>query len=306
MKILIVANINKGFFAPFVKEQGDALVVAGCEISYFGLSGHGLFGYLKNYSALKSAIKKSQPDIIHAHYGLSGLLANLQRRVPVVTTFHGSDINLVSVRILSILTILLSKANLFVSTSLLNKVPKLFRKSCLVLPCGVNLDDFPLIAKQEARRELGLDINKKYVLFAGGFDNAVKNPQLAQTAVASIENAELLEFKGYSRQQVPTLFSAVDVLLMTSHSEGSPQVIKEAMAAGCPIVSVNVGDVAYLIDGIEGCFLAEKNTSNVSSKLLSAIKFNHKTTGSLRLRTLHLDNASVSDRLIKEYQRILS
>ena len=35
-----------------------------------------------------------KPDIIHAHYGLSGLLANLQRSIPVVTTYHGSDINL--------------------------------------------------------------------------------------------------------------------------------------------------------------------------------------------------------------------
>lgn len=37
--------------------------------------------------------KQNNPDLIHAHYGLSGLLANLQRKVPVVTTFHGSDIH---------------------------------------------------------------------------------------------------------------------------------------------------------------------------------------------------------------------
>jgi hypothetical protein len=33
-----------------------------------------------------------QPDLIHAHFGLSGLFANLQFLKPVVTTFHGSDV----------------------------------------------------------------------------------------------------------------------------------------------------------------------------------------------------------------------
>ena len=94
MKILIVAsnNVHKSF-APFVVEQANALCTEGCTIEYFGVVGRGLLGYLNAFKDLKRKIRAYQPDVIHAHYGLCGLLANLQRRVPVVTTYHGSDIN---------------------------------------------------------------------------------------------------------------------------------------------------------------------------------------------------------------------
>ena len=87
---------------------------------------------------------------------------------------------------------------------------------------------------------MGLDNKKKYVLFAGAFDNTVKNAPLAQEVVSLLPGVELIELKGYSRHQVALLMQAVDCFLMTSHSEGSPQVIKEALACSCPIVSVDV------------------------------------------------------------------
>ena len=93
MKVLIVASYNKNRFAPFILEQAEALMKRQCEIEWFGLKGKGLKGYLKNLPALKKKIREIHPNVVHAHYGLSGLLANLQRRVPVVTTYHGSDIN---------------------------------------------------------------------------------------------------------------------------------------------------------------------------------------------------------------------
>ena len=93
MRILIVGSFNRNRFAPFIQEQAEALQAAGCEIAFYGLKGKGLQGSLKNMPALKRKVKAFQPDVVHAHYGLSGLLANLQRQVPVVTTYHGSDIN---------------------------------------------------------------------------------------------------------------------------------------------------------------------------------------------------------------------
>ena len=93
MRILVVASYNKGSFAPFIFEQAEALKQAGCEVDFFGLQGKGIKGYLGNRFALKRKIKEFHPDVVHAHYGLSGLLACLQRKVPVVVTYHGSDIN---------------------------------------------------------------------------------------------------------------------------------------------------------------------------------------------------------------------
>ena len=93
MRILVIASFNKRSFAPFVVEQAEALRALGAEVNFFGLQGKGIRGYLKNLPLLKKKIWEFRPNVVHAHYGLSGLLANLQRFVPVVTTYHGSDIN---------------------------------------------------------------------------------------------------------------------------------------------------------------------------------------------------------------------
>ena len=93
MKILVVESINNngGQLTPFITEQAEALVAAGCEVVYFGVKGKGVKGYLRCLRDLRFKIDKWKPDVVHAHFGLCGLLACLQRKVPVVTTFHGCN-----------------------------------------------------------------------------------------------------------------------------------------------------------------------------------------------------------------------
>ena len=301
MKVLIVASYNKNRFAPFIQEQADALAKVGCEIGYFGIRGKGVSGYLKQLPELKRKIKEFQPDIIHAHYGLSGLLANLQRRIPVVTTYHGSDINNTKARRFSKIAMKMSAYNVFVSQKTLDLAKP--KRNFVLLPCGINLEDYPVIDKLEARKQMGLDVQKKYVLFAGAFDNAVKNAPLAQQAVALLPDVELLELKGYLRQQVALLMQAVDCFLMTSFTEGSPQVIKEAMACGCPIVSVDVGDVKERIEGLVGCWIVpDYCEENVTDRLRKAMRFKGKSDGRNRIIYDNLTNESVASRLFQIYE----
>lgn len=231
----MASNNRHKAFAPFIVEQADSLVALGCEVEYFGICGKGIKGYYSNLKLLKAKIKEFKPDVIHAHYGLSGLLANMQRSVPVVTTYHGSDINVPWILRFSKMSMCLSAYNIFVSKKTLDiAAPK---KKFMLLPCGVNLDEFPVISRQDARKQLDIPLEHKFVLFAGAFDNQVKNAPLAKAAMALIPGEELKECKGYTRSQVALLMNAADAFLMTSFTEGSPQVIKEAMACGCPIVS---------------------------------------------------------------------
>lgn len=305
MKILVVASYNRNRFAPFIVEQANALNSLGCEISFFGLQGKGFRGYMRNLSALKSRIKKEKPDVVHAHYGLSGLLANLQRSVPVVTTYHGSDINDKKILPFSKLAMRLSAWNIFVSRRTM-EIAKPKRKNTL-LPCGVDLTDLQLTEKQVARRQMHLDADKKYILFAGAFDNAVKNAPLAKEAVAQLDdpNVELLELKGYSRDEVTLLMCAVDAFLMTSFTEGSPQVIKEAMACGCPIVSVDVGDVKERIGGVEACFVANSRDPQELSDLLTRnMSFHGKTNGRKKVIADSLENKLVATKLLEIYHAI--
>lgn len=307
MRVLIVASYNKNRFAPFVVEQAESLQQAGCEIEWFGVQGKGIIGYLNEIPQLRKAIQEYQPDIIHAHYGLSCLLANIAtRRVPVVSTYHGSDINLPKIRPLSKMAMRLSAWNIFVSKRNMELVGAIEGKKCSLNPCGVALSEGQLQTREEARKMLGWNTDAKKVLFAGAFDNTVKDPELAKRAVALLDETELIELKGYSRKEVNQLMCAANCLLMTSKTEGSPQVIKEAMACGCPIVSVDVGDVAERTTGIDGCYIvSSRESEELASALTKALVFKGKTHGRERIIELGLTNEQVACRIMKIYEDII-
>ena len=305
MRVLVVASYNKGCFAPFIIEQADALSALGCEVDCFGLRGKGVMGYLGNRSELKRKIRDFHPDVVHAHYGLSGLLANLQRKIPVVVTYHGSDINDTQVRRFSRKAMRLSAYDIFVSRKTLEIAhPK---KKFALLPCGIDLSDLQMTEKSTARQKMHLALDKRYILFSGAFDNEVKNAPLAHQSISMMrdESVELLELKGYSREEVILLMCAVDAFLMTSLTEGSPQVVKEALACGCPIVSVDVGDVKERVEGVEGCYVAEtREPGELSGLLKKAIAFEGKTLGRDKLLADGLDNRVVAERLMGIYSSV--
>ena len=304
MRVLIIARCKNGRYAPFITEQVDALRRQGVDCQFFPVTRKGLRGYLGHVSALRETIRNWRPDLIHAHYGMCGLLANLQRRVPVVTTYHGSDINLPNVRKLSRWAMRLSAFNIFVSQKNVNLARP--RKHSALVPCGVTLEDYPVLDKSEARRMMGLDAGQQYVLFSGAFDNAIKNAPLAQAAVDLLDGPELLELKGYTRAQVATLMQAVDALVMTSRSEGSPQVIKEALLCGCPIVSIDVGDVREITEGVEGCFISKANPDAIAEALRKAIHFQGRTAGREVILQRGLTNDTIAARIIDIYQQVIS
>ncbi len=302
MHVLVVARCKNGHYAPFITEQVDAIRKQGVSCEYFGITGRGIVGYLRQLPELMKSIRAFQPDLIHAHYGLCGLLANYQRRIPVVTTYHGSDINDPKVFRLSIKAIRRSRFNIFVSRKNVSIAKP--KRDYALIPCGINIEDYPLMEKTEARRIMGLEPSKKYVLFAGAFDNQVKNAPLAKAAMEFVPEANLLELKGYSRPQVAALMQAADVFLMTSFTEGSPQVIKEAMVCGCPIVSVDVGDVDEQISGLDGCYLAERQAELISEQLINALSFHGRTEGRRRVEENRLTNDWVAKRIIEVYKSV--
>ncbi len=302
MRILIVANHNKGYFVPFIVEQVNALRRLGLEIDYFGIHGKGISGYLSNKSALKARIREYHPNLIHAHYGLSGLLANLQRKVPVVTTFHGSDIHEGGRNLFfSRLAIRLSAYNIFVSNQLQIQANYHGDNQCTI-PCGIDTITIHPMDRFEARKKLGWDINDKYVLFAGAFDNQVKNSSLAKDAIALIPGVHLIEMRGYNRDQVNWAMNAANCLLMTSFREGSPQVIKEALTCGTPIVSVHVGDVPEITKGIEGCYISSYDAIDLANNIVKAITLKYKTNGPLRIKERGLSNEHIAKHILDIYK----
>jgi glycosyltransferase involved in cell wall biosynthesis len=304
MKILVISRYKKQYaphVLPFVAEQFASLKEAGCEAELFLLQGN----YFKQWKSLRRKIREFKPDVIHAHYGLSCLVANLAtRRVPVVSTYHGSDINVPSVRRFSKMAMRLSAWNIFVSKRNVDIAKP--KKHWSLIPCGVALSEEQLMTRAVARKALGWSATDKKVLFTSAFDNAVKDPELAKASVALLDGVELIELKGYNRQQVNTIMCACNCLLMTSRTEGSPQVIKEAMACGCPIVSVDVGDVAERTEGVEGCYVVpSREPKDIAAALEKAIAFNGKTNGREKILEYGLTNVQVAEKIISIYKQII-
>lgn len=309
MRVLFVGSLNNhnGHFAPFIVEQADALRSVGCDVEYFGVTGKGLLGYLKQIPYLRRKIYADKIDIIHAHYGLCCLLANMQRKVPVVSTYHGSDINVKSVLKLSKIAMALSAWNIFVSERThdiaLSSVKTAIKKKCSLIPCGINL---PKVSALCPDMSAVLEPNKKHVLFAGAFYNDVKDPELAKSIVGLLTNVQLIELKGYSRDEVNGLMYQCDALLMTSKTEGSPQVIKEAMACGLPIVSTDVGDVKERVAGLSGCYVAQnRNPKELVGLLSNALSLKGRTNGRDLIIKSELTNESVAKKIIKIYKSVL-
>ena len=311
MRILIVKKKDSCW--PFVEEQTSALAKKGVDSVYHTIKGKGIMSYVKDIVGLIQDIRLQKPDVIHAHYGMSGFytcmvvrLMGLAQKMPVVVTYHGSDINNPKVRKLSQRAVRMADYNIFVSPLMMEMVK--VGENAQVIPCGINWEDWPEMSKVEARKQIGLKSGKKYILFSSDFQTEVKNPELAKASVAMMNGVELLELKGYTRAEVNKLMHAADVCLMTSKTEGSPQFIKEAMACGCPIVTTDVGDARFVIGDTEGCYFTDNNAEDCAKKLMNALEFaaqHNRTTGRQRMAKLGYSNDIVAQKIKAIYTELI-
>jgi len=308
MKVLIVCSANASDFSlrlhqPYIVEQIETISrIYEIKYDYFLIKGRGIFGYISNLIPLYRSLRKGDFDLIHAHYGLSGFLSILQPFVPVVITFHGSDFNLKKNRMFSLVARRFADASIFVSKKMLCGLKNSGRDS--VIPCGVDFEMFTPLDKLECRAKLGLDPAKKFVLFPSSFSNGIKNYPFARAVVDSLDcEVELLELKSRTREEVNLFLNAVDLIILTSFSEGSPQVVKEAMVCNCPIVSFDVGDVKEIIDGIKGCAIASNDIIEFADAVKDVLMTGARTDS--RTKISNFDNKSIANRVFNIYKEVV-
>lgn len=310
MRALLVSRYKDNFqnhILPFVYEQGEALRRCGVDVDYFLVEGNGLLSYFKSVKPLKKKIKEFAPDIIHAHYGLSGITAVLQRDVPVVTTFHNGETLGFKQNILSSIASLFNKHTIYVAQHIYDKAYFKRKKDYTIMPCGVTLEDLPVLDYKSTREKLGLKYDTKYILFGGAFSNLRKNYPLLKSAIDLIKDIKIkvIEMKGLSRMQTTELMCACDVFALPSKSEGSPQALKEAMACNCPIVATDIADIKHLLGDLDGHYICSFEPKDVADKIKKALLVNGRTKGRQRINELGLTNEQVAQKLIVIYNNIL-
>lgn len=354
MRILIVSRYKDKYpsrQAPFVSEQGAAIAALSAdalesstldaahlekiEVEFYLLKGN----YVKQYFALRKKIKEWKPDIIHAHYGLTACVAELQRMVPVVTTFHNGETHTKHVNFVSSLCSKLAKHVIYVAPHIRQKL--YFKaKNYSIIPCGITLDDCFLMDKAAARKELGWDARKKYILFGGAFFDLRKNYPLLREAVERLMNERISELENEwkkieggeelgdvacmemwkrTRRECMLMMNAADVFALPTKNEGSPQALKEAMACNCPIVATDVADIKYMLGDVSGHWILENKkgtTANwvgdehsaeeLAELLKKALVFEGRTHGRERIQEIGYTNEAIARKIVKIYESILA
>ena len=321
MKVLFVATGNsfsyyRGNYSPHVKGPGDALIQNGVDLEVFQIVGRGIRGYLSAIPKLRRFLRDNKFDIIHAHYGNCGIVAALSRSSEkLVVSYMGSDLlgsinskgqytlmGNAFVQVNKLCAFFINDYSIVKASIMKNRLWK--KNNIEVLPNGVNFDDFFPMSMQEARRRLNISPGKKIVLFVSDPCIIIKNFKLAENAIKRFNNN--IEFKilsGMSQTELNVYYNAADLTLLTSIHEGSPNVIKEAMACNCPIVSTDVGDVKEVIGDTEGCYITSYDPDDVAHKINQAILFNKRTNGRESIK--HLDSNKLAKKMINLYREIL-
>ncbi len=262
---------------PFLTQHVNILRESGIEVEVFHFHGtQNPINYLLSWQRIRKTPFWKKADILHAHWGQSAFLTLFSNKKRVIT-FHGSDLQGIVDRIGRItikgrILIALSKwmATLadyciVVSAKLIPILPNKCR-NVRIIPIGIDTQEFHPMDKKTSRETLDLDQNDKIVLFMSDPNRTEKRFAFAQKAIEKFQiqhpelRIRLLVVSGVDYSTIPYYINSGDVLLLTSTHEGSPTVVKEALACKVPIVSFDVGDVAERINGIDGCYLCEERT----------------------------------------------
>src|SRR4029077_2572018 len=176
-----------------------------------------------------------------------------------------------------------------------------------VIPHEVDFNTFKPTNREQARATLGLRRDRKYLLFAANPKIPVKRFPLAQAVARHLAGRdpaiELLVVYKEPQERLALYMSACDALLFPSYQEGSPNVVKQAMACNLPIVATDVGDVRQIIGNCQGCYVCGPSTDEFSARAGQILVDRDRTTGRDHIR--HLDSLSVAKQVIGVYEHVI-
>ncbi len=325
IRVLVVTGIYPTEQLPhlgtFIKSQVDSLIAAGLEVEVI----HPKPGpvLLRYAVATMQVILKTLTghfDVVHGHYGQWALIARMQWTTPTVISFLGTDVqgwtraggrsSKKEALITSISRWLCHRVDaVIVKSEGMKKSAQITSKdNIFVIPNGVDFELFRPIPRSEARAALGWDQDRYYILFGNDPKKPVKDFPLAKAAVECLRargvSAELIVASGLPQSKLVWYLNASNALILSSVSEGSPNIVKEAMVCNVPIVSTNVGDVFQVIGRTRGCSVCPHDPDALAAALREALRHVEPTTG--RIDIAHLDRSAVAMQVIAVYEKVIS
>lgn len=341
MRVLAVTNMYPSAASPwvgtFVEQQIEGLRRLGLKVRVLCLERphggvgartmHFLSGGVRAYSGAGGRIRRLaaevRPDIVHVMYG--GVMAELVTRAvsgtPIVVSFCGADLlgepakrlgKQLSIRygVFASHAAARRADGIVVKSSNLRDAlpPGIDPRKVWTIPNGVDLELFKPMDPSACREQLGWKKGPFHVLFPSFPENLVKGFDLAREAVdrlsASGMTVELHTLRDRPHSEIPLWLNACDGLILTSHVEGSPNIVKEALACNRGVVSVDVGDVRERLEGIAGCHVAVATADDLAAKLRIVLGRTGGTRVEGRGRMQELSLARIAERLLGVYREV--
>jgi len=298
------------YYGTFVRDEVRGLEDAGCDVDVLFVNGKmNKLNYFASPFRLARALSRKRYDVVHVHHSFCGFVALLPKRLPMVWTFHEGEIAGDAVAATrrqpaKVLThskglkrFVAKRVDRVIVVAEYLKEP-LGRSDAATIPAGLDLERFAPMDRGRAVTSLGLDENKRYIVFPSSPARVEKRYDLAKSAVDLLRSdgahgdVELLCLENVPHEKVPLYMNASELLLMTSEWEASPVTIREALACELPVVSTDVGDVRPLVENIAGCYVVDDRTEPIARALGKVLAGDRRVEARERIERYSLENTA--------------
>ena len=130
---------------------------------------------------------------------------------------------------------------------------------------------------------MGLLKDKNIIFKIAGNGAGIDNPEvkaLFHQHQLDAQKVQLLD----QISDMPAFYQSIDAFLMTSITEGFPNVLVEAMASGLPCISTDVGDAKYIVQDL-GSIVPPRNTQALADAILAYVQKTEAEKQSLKQAT---------------------
>jgi teichuronic acid biosynthesis glycosyltransferase TuaC len=313
--LAVVPGDGQGSSFIFVRRQITSLADVGVGVgTFFVRSRTSPVAIARDWSRLRREICQFRPHLVHAHYGtVTSFLCAVATSVPLVITFRGNDlgddpdISLLRTRlgqVLSQISCLKAKRIICVSHRL-RELLWWHRSRAIVIPTGVDLNLFRPQPKDQARGLLGWEQGERIVVFDEGGAPQRKGSKFLQSAIRLAEQTVgpirlVILDRSVPPELVPRYLSASDCLALASVFEGSPNIVKEALACNLPVVATDVGDVSERLKEVFPSRVVKRDVVEFANALAEVLLDRRRSNGRDRVEVCSLPRVAEVIRSVYE------
>lgn len=324
LRVLQVTNMYPREARPnygvFIRSQVESLSRHGVASEVVQIPGDGSkLNYLWATAMLPGRARARRYDLVHIHFGYSALAAIGIRHLPTVLSFCGDDLlgrpdeEGQSTRFSLALARLGKRAARRID-AIIVKSDEMRRElgpgyaDVVVIPNGIDLELFRPLPRGAARAALGWPQDESILLFPADRSEPRKNFGLAKAVHERLQSGgravRLESMYGRPQSDIVLAMAAADVMLSCSVQEGSPNVLKEAMAMNLPIVATNVGDCAERLTGCTACAVAPTDVDAFVAATAAILDAGTRSNGRELVQQLSLD--AIARRIVVVYRRAMA